>query len=64
MHAYNQGSWVYVDAEEMEKVFNAAWDRAIIESDLPGVSPTPGTVSPLLCVDFDSDGRRQSTAAT
>ena len=55
---------MYVDAEEMEKVFNAAWDRAIIESDLPGVSPTPGTVSPLLCVDFDSDGRRQSTAAT
>ena len=43
---YNQeGSWVYVDAEEMEKVFNAAWDRAIVGSDLPGAPPTPGTVS-------------------
>ncbi|KAF9524663.1 SNF2-family ATP dependent chromatin remodeling factor snf21 [Crepidotus variabilis] len=34
---FNQeGSWVYVDAEEMEKVFNAAWDRVIVGSDLPG----------------------------
>ncbi|KAJ8091396.1 ATP-dependent DNA helicase Snf21 [Marasmius tenuissimus] len=34
---YNQeGSWVYNDAEEMEKVFNAAWDRAIVGSGLPG----------------------------
>jgi len=34
---YNQeGSWVYVDAEEMEKVFNAAFNRHIAGSDLPG----------------------------
>jgi ATP-dependent helicase STH1/SNF2 len=43
---YNQeGSWVYVDAEEMEKVFNVAWDRVIVGSDLPGAPPAPGTVS-------------------
>ena len=34
---YNQeGSWVYNDAEEMEKVFKAAWERAIVGSGLPG----------------------------
>ncbi|KAF8624854.1 hypothetical protein AX15_005734 [Amanita polypyramis BW_CC] len=34
---YNQeGSWVYIDADEMEKVFNATWDRVIVGSGLPG----------------------------
>lgn len=34
---YNQeGSWVYIDAEEMEKVFNAAFERVITRSGLPG----------------------------
>lgn len=34
---YNQeGSWVYVDAEEMEKVFNAQYERLIVGSELPG----------------------------
>ncbi|KAF4623491.1 hypothetical protein D9613_001581 [Agrocybe pediades] len=43
---YNQeGSWVYVDAEEMEKVFNAAWDKVVVGSDLPGAPAAPGTVS-------------------
>ncbi|KAL4254551.1 Swr1 complex component [Abortiporus biennis] len=37
---YNQeGSWVYVDAEEMEKVFDATFDRVIAGSDLPGAPP-------------------------
>jgi ATP-dependent helicase STH1/SNF2 len=37
---YNQeGSWVYVDAEEMEKVFDAAWERVIVGSGLPGAPP-------------------------
>lgn len=37
---YNQeGSWVYVDADEMEKVFNATFDRAIAGTDLPGAPP-------------------------
>lgn len=34
---YNQeGSWVYVDAEEMERVFKATWNRVIVGSDFPG----------------------------
>lgn len=42
---YNQeGSWVYVDAEEMEKVFNACWNRHIVNSGLPG-APGRGGVS-------------------
>ena len=37
---------MYVDAEEIEKVFHAAWDRVIVVgSDLPGAPPTPGTLS-------------------
>ena len=41
---YNQeGSWVYVDAEEMEKVFNAAWDRVIAGTDFPGAPLAPST---------------------
>jgi len=43
---YNQeGSWVYVDAEEMEKVFNAAFDRVIAGSALPGAPAAPSTAS-------------------
>jgi len=43
---YNQeGSWVYVDADEMEKVFKAAWDRAVVGSDLPGAPGAPGSAS-------------------
>ncbi|EEB99132.1 hypothetical protein MPER_01244 [Moniliophthora perniciosa FA553] len=42
---YNQeGSWVYNDAEEMEKVFNATWDRVIVGSGLPG-APSGGDAS-------------------
>ena len=38
---YNQeGSWVYVDADEMEKVFNTTFDRAIAGTDLPGAPPS------------------------
>ncbi|KAI8983220.1 SNF2 family N-terminal domain-containing protein [Trametes punicea] len=34
---YNQeGSWVYVDADEMEKVFNTMFDQIIVGSGLPG----------------------------
>ena len=43
---YNQeGSWVYNDADEMEKVFNATFDRAIAGSGLPGAPAAPGTAS-------------------
>jgi ATP-dependent helicase STH1/SNF2 len=42
---YNQeGSWVYMDAEEMEKVFNATWDKVIAGSDLPG-APAAGAAA-------------------
>ena len=34
---YNQeGSWVYIDAEEMEKVFEAAYDRFVANAGFPG----------------------------
>jgi ATP-dependent helicase STH1/SNF2 len=34
---YNQeGSWVYVDAEEMERVFDATYERVVEGSGLPG----------------------------
>jgi ATP-dependent helicase STH1/SNF2 len=34
---YNQeGSWVYIDAEEMEKVFEAAFDRHVTNAGFPG----------------------------
>lgn len=34
---YNQeGSWVYIDAEEMEKVFQAALERHVLSSGFPG----------------------------
>jgi ATP-dependent helicase STH1/SNF2 len=36
---YNQeGSWVYVDADEMEKVFDATFERVTTGSGLPGAS--------------------------
>jgi len=36
---YNQeGSWVYVDAEEMEKVFLCTFTRVMVHSGLPGAS--------------------------
>lgn len=34
---YNQeGSWVYVDAEEMEKAFDTAFTKHVVGSGLPG----------------------------
>ncbi|KAF7437300.1 hypothetical protein PC9H_004139 [Pleurotus ostreatus] len=42
---YNQeGSWVYVDAEEMEKVFKASFDRVMVGSGFPG-APEAGSGS-------------------
>jgi len=36
---YNQeGSWVYIDAEEMEKVFEAAFQRHVANAGFPGSS--------------------------
>lgn len=37
---YNQeGSWVYVDANEMQKVFDRTFDRLIAGTDMPGAPP-------------------------
>ncbi|KAJ2914877.1 hypothetical protein MD484_g5545, partial [Candolleomyces efflorescens] len=42
---YNQeGSWVYIDAEEMEKVFNTAFERHIAGTEMPG-APGPAAAS-------------------
>lgn len=43
---YNQeGSWVYVDAEEMEKVFKKAFDKHIVGTDMPGAPPAASNSS-------------------
>ncbi|KAH7926188.1 hypothetical protein BV22DRAFT_1033109 [Leucogyrophana mollusca] len=43
---YNQeGSWVYIDAEEMEKVFYSTLDRVSRGSGLPGAAPAAGSAS-------------------
>lgn len=39
---YNmEGSLVYIDADEMEKVFNEVFNRLTIGSGLPGADPAP-----------------------
>ena len=49
---YNQeGSWVYNDAVEMQKVFEAAWNKHIAGSGLPGAEPSNGVASAM---DYDS----------
>jgi len=38
--AYNrEDSWVCIDAGEMEKVFDATFDRVTVGSGLPGAAP-------------------------
>jgi len=46
---YNQeGSWVYVDAEEMEKVFQETFDRLLTGSGIPGSDESNAPVAPTL----------------
>ncbi|KAJ6573921.1 SNF2-family ATP dependent chromatin remodeling factor snf21 [Mycena vulgaris] len=43
---FNQeGSWVYIDADEMEKVLDATFKRLTVGSGLPGAQPGPGAGS-------------------
>jgi ATP-dependent helicase STH1/SNF2 len=43
---YNQeGSWVYIDADEMEKVFDATYERVVVGSGLPGAASANGNGS-------------------
>lgn len=47
---YNQeGSWVYIDAEEMEKVFEAAMTRNVAPYGFPGGDGASGSG------DYDAD---------
>jgi ATP-dependent helicase STH1/SNF2 len=36
------GSWVYIDAVEMEKVLDATFERLTVGSGLPGTQPSAG----------------------
>lgn len=36
---------MYVDAEEMEKVFEGAWDKVVVGSGLPGAPMASGSSS-------------------
>jgi ATP-dependent helicase STH1/SNF2 len=50
---YNQeGSWVYIDADEMEKVFDATFERVTAGSGLPGAS---GIASTSASAPIDAD---------
>jgi len=52
---YNQeGSWVYVDAEEMEKVFYATLGRVTAGTDLPGAAPLQSQSAPSASGSYDS----------
>jgi ATP-dependent helicase STH1/SNF2 len=43
---FNQeGSWVYIDADEMEKVLEATFKRLTVGSGLPGAAPGGGAGS-------------------
>jgi len=53
---YNQeGSWVYVDAEEMEKVFDATYDRIMTGSGLPGAVGASGGMSDSALTPMEDD---------
>jgi ATP-dependent helicase STH1/SNF2 len=53
---YNQeGSWVYVDAEEMEKVFDATYDRVMTGSGLPGAPGASGGMSDSALTPMEED---------
>lgn len=46
---YNQeGSWVWVDADELQKVFNEAYENFCANSDLPGHADPPATLQTSL----------------
>ncbi|KAF8546993.1 hypothetical protein OG21DRAFT_1490621 [Imleria badia] len=52
---YNQeGSWVYIDADEMEKVFHATLARVTAGTDLPGAAPLASQPAPSTSGSYDS----------
>ncbi|TCD61184.1 hypothetical protein EIP91_008809 [Steccherinum ochraceum] len=53
---YNQeGSWVYVDAEEMEKVFDSVFERVVAGSSLPGAPGASNAESTAMTPVFDDE---------
>jgi ATP-dependent helicase STH1/SNF2 len=55
---YNQeGSWVYQDADEMQKVFDAAFNKSIVGSGLPGAPPAPNPYDSALSPMDDGEQR-------
>jgi len=62
---YNQeGSWVYIDAEEMEKVFYSTLERVTTGSGLPGAplafnGPSGSTAYDSALTPMDEDERPQ-----
>jgi ATP-dependent helicase STH1/SNF2 len=49
---HQEGSWIYTDADEMEKVFDAMFERVAGGSGLPGASAiAPTSVSAPKDVD-------------
>lgn len=65
---YNQeGSWVYQDADEMEKIFDSMFNKNIVGSGLPGAPEAPGASSSAGAYDgaltpVDDDERPVSKA--
>ncbi|KAL1739227.1 hypothetical protein HDZ31DRAFT_49722, partial [Schizophyllum fasciatum] len=59
-YTYNQeNSWVWLDAQELEKVFDATYDRVIAGSGLPGAGPPPegGSAYDSALTPMDDDDR-------
>ena len=57
---YNQeGSWVYNDAEEMEKVLEAAFHQQTYNSGLPGAEGTAAAAPPPMSYGGDASSSRQ-----
>ncbi|KAB5593830.1 SNF2-family ATP-dependent chromatin remodeling factor snf21 [Ceratobasidium theobromae] len=56
---YNQeDSFVYKDAEEMQKVLEEVFTRETAGTDMPGADPHPGNTSPLSGADEDEPAPR------
>lgn len=61
---YNQeGSWVYIDAEEMEKVFEAAYDHFVANAGFPGSGVVAASSSYDVMEDDDPPARPRSKSA-
>lgn len=53
-----EDSFVYKDAEEMQKVLEEVFTRETAGTDMPGADPHPGNTSPLSGADEDEPAPR------